>query len=133
MNEPNPGRARHESWFRDRIQIDGGRIETPSNEEDVIRFLRASTPGDWPERPVGSRHSMTPCISAQAGPGGAAARGWGTIVDMTGIDRLRDGSGGPGTRSLRVVPAADGKSGTVTIPAGRTFIGVARELDAMAP
>ncbi|MGB8436132.1 MAG: hypothetical protein WCE38_17915, partial [Burkholderiales bacterium] len=71
------------------------------------------------------RHSMTDCISAKAV--GDSDR-WGTLVDMTGLTTLRDGTGGEGKDSLKVIPRPDGKEGRVTVPAGRTFISVAREL-----
>ncbi|HKA42660.1 MAG TPA: FAD-binding oxidoreductase [Burkholderiales bacterium] len=126
MNEATRGYGRYESWFRDRIQSDTGPIETPQNEDDVARILTDPVRFPSPVRPVGSRHSMTPCMSAAAPRAASSPQRWGTIVDMTGLTRLR-GSGGD---SLRLIPDADGKRGTVTVPAGRTFISVARELGA---
>lgn len=119
MGDPDSADERQDhSWFGERIQSNTGRIETPGSEADVIRIL--TDPGRFPSpvRPVGSRHSMTPCMSAEA-PGGAPSR-WGTLVDMTRMTRLPDGS------SLRF--ETHGDKAAVTVPAGRTFIDVAREL-----
>ena len=113
MNTRYAAKKRNESWFGEQIQSDTGRIEKPRSEEDVVRMLQdPALP--TPIRPVGSRHSMTACISARG------ASGWGTLVDMTGITRLSDGKG------LRF-ETRDGKP-AVTVPAGRTFIEVAREV-----
>ncbi|HSC96719.1 MAG TPA: GMC family oxidoreductase N-terminal domain-containing protein [Burkholderiales bacterium] len=125
---------RHDhSWFGERIQSDAGPIKAPESETDVIRILREPARFPSPVRPVGSRHSMTPCMSAEAPAGAGSPRRWGTLVETTRLVRLRDGTGGPGDRSLRVIPDPGGRSGTVTVPAGRTFIGAAQELDAMSP
>jgi hypothetical protein len=70
---------------------------------------------------------MTRCISAEVA--GASPGRWGTLVDMTGMNKLRDGTGGPGTNSLNVLPDEEERSGTVVVPAGRTFFSVARELE----
>jgi choline dehydrogenase len=116
--EDQANRQEVHSWFGERIQSDAGRIETPEREADVIRILADAERYPSPVRPVGSRHSMTPCMSASA-PGEDPER-WGTLVDMTRMTRLPDGS------KLRF-DARDGQP-TVTVPAGRTFIDVAREL-----
>jgi choline dehydrogenase len=119
MADTHGASERHDhSWFGERIQGDTAPIETPESEADVIRILKNPALFPSPVRPVGSRHSMTPCMSAQA-PGAAPQR-WGTLVDMTGLTRLRDGS------SLRV--ETRGNETTITVPAGRTFIDVAREV-----
>ena len=128
MSDRNRASERHDhSWFGERIQSDVGPIETPKCEDDVIRILKDPSGFPSPVRPVGSRHSMTPCISARAAGGGPER--WGTLVDMTGLTTLRDGTGEPDTNSLKVIPDPDGKQGKVTVPAGRTFISVARELN----
>jgi FAD/FMN-containing dehydrogenase len=119
MADTHGAGERHDhSWFGERIQGDTGRIETPENEADVIRILRDPARYPSPVRPVGSRHSMTPCMSAMA-PDGTPAH-WGTLVDMTGLTRFSDGS------SLRI--ETRGGETTITVPAGRTFIDVAREV-----
>jgi FAD/FMN-containing dehydrogenase len=111
-----------QSWFEAPLLGQGGVIETPRNEDDVRRILTDRSRFPSPVRPMGSRHSMTPCIKAQAV--GEPAR-WGTLVNMTGLDRLRD------TQAARESPdwlRVDDSSMTVTVPAGRTFIDVARAL-----
>jgi FAD/FMN-containing dehydrogenase len=118
-------RGPNESWFGSPIQGPGGRIAKPTSEAEVIDILTQGDQFPSPVRPVGSRHSMTECISAKAV--GDSTR-WGTLVDMTGLTTLRDGTGGEGKDSLKVIPRPDGKEGRVTVPAGRTFISVAREL-----
>ena len=119
------------SWFRE-----GSRARrphrAPDSESEVIRILTDTALFPSPVRPVGSRHSMTPCISAEArGPDRRSAGARSST--STRLIRLRDGTGGPGDHSLKVTPDRDGRSGTVTIPAGRTFISVAQELNAMDP
>ncbi len=112
------------SWFGERIQGPGGVIAQPRSEAEVAAILRGHRAHPSPVRPTGSRHSMTPCISAQA-PGAAPSGGaWGTLVDMRAFTRLCDAAGRPTGDSLRV----DAAAGTVTVPAGRTFIEVAHEL-----
>lgn len=118
-------RGPDESWFGDLIQGPGGRTETPTTEAKVIEILTNRERYPSPVRPVGSRHSMTECISARAA--GLPER-WGTLVDMTGLTTLRDRTGGEGQNSLRVVPVPGKLEARVTVPAGRTFISVAREL-----
>lgn len=122
------GHRPNESWFHERIQCDDGIIALPRSEDEIIRILRDCKSFPSPVRPVGSRHSMTMCMSAQA-PDTARATKWGTLVDMTNFTTLRDGSGAPGTRSLEVTADASTETGTVTVPAGRTFVDVARELN----
>jgi hypothetical protein len=124
MGEQSP---RHDhSWFGEQIQSGDGVIAAPRSEAELIRILTDTAGHPSPVRPVGSRHSMTPCISAQApGVAGGPPR-WGTLVDMTAFTRLRDAAGQPTGDTLRVDRAA----GTATVPAGRTFIEVARELSA---
>jgi FAD/FMN-containing dehydrogenase len=116
----------YKSWFDEDIQAPGGVIARPTCEADVIEILRNTSAYPSPVRPVGSRHSMTPCISAR-GPQDAGREGsWGTLVDMTAFDYLSDASGRRTGESLRIdrstVPA------TVRVPAGRTFIKVAHAL-----
>jgi len=114
-----------QSWFEAPLLGPGGVIETPRNEDDVRRILTDRSRFPSPIRPMGSRHSMTPCISAQAaGEPGRAVR-WGTLVNMTGLDTLAV------ERAARVPPdwlRVDEASMTVTVPAGRTFIDVSRAL-----
>ena len=130
----HPGGRPDHSWFGERIQSDAGPIEAPESERDVIRILSDPARFPSPIRPVGSRHSMTPCMSAEAPSGAGSPRRWGTLVETTRLVRLRDRTGAPGEHSLRVIPDPGGRRmGTVTVPAGRTFISVARELDAMSP
>ncbi|MGB8432731.1 MAG: hypothetical protein WCE38_00530, partial [Burkholderiales bacterium] len=73
-------RGPNESWFGDPIQGPSGRIEKPTTEAKVIDILTKADQFPSPVRPVGSRHSMTDCISAKAV--GDSDR-WGTLVDMT--------------------------------------------------
>jgi FAD/FMN-containing dehydrogenase len=113
-----------ESWFGERIQGPGGVIARPGSEAEIAALLRDHGGHPSPVRPSGSRHSMTPCISALA-PGGAEARGpWGTLVDLRAFTRLCDAGGLPTAEALRI----DTQAGTVRVPAGRTFIEVAHEL-----
>jgi FAD/FMN-containing dehydrogenase len=117
------GRAPNESWFGVPIQGGTGTIERPTDEARIRDILTNPHQYPSPVRPVGSRHSMTECISAQ-GPGGAGR--WGTLVDMTGLVTLRADHPRAPNRSLSVERNAQGA--TVTVPAGRTFIDVAHEL-----
>jgi FAD/FMN-containing dehydrogenase len=120
-------REPNQSWFGAEIQRREGAIEKPTNEAKVIEILTNKDRYPSPVRPVGSRHSMTECISARA-PGDPEK--WGTLVDMSEFVTLHDGTGAPDTNTLRVIPDPDATKGqgTVTVPAGRTFISVAREL-----
>jgi hypothetical protein len=116
-------RAPNQSWFGAPIQGATGKIERPTDEARIREILMSPDQYPSPVRPVGSRHSMTECISAR-GRGGAER--WGTLVDMTGLVTLRaDHPRAPG-KSLHIDRDAQGV--TVTVPAGRTFIDVAREL-----
>src|SRR5512134_350158 len=125
---------RHDqSWFGERIQSASGPVATPTSEEEVIGILTDPVRYPSPVRPVGSRHSMTPCMSAEAPREAGLPLRWGTVVEMTRLIRLRDGTGGPGDNSLRVIPDPDEGWGTVTIPAGRTFLSVAQELNQQEP
>lgn len=118
-------RAPNESWFGVPIQGATGKIERPTDEAGIRDILMNPDRYPSPVRPVGSRHSMTECISAQ-GPGGAGR--WGTLVDMTGLVTLRKERPGDPDKSLRI--NRDARQVTVTVPAGRTFIDVAHELRA---
>lgn len=102
-------RVRH-NWLGD-IECFEDTVERPRDEADLRNILRNAEP---PIRPMGSRHSMTPCMQAKR------AKDWGTAIDMTGFTRLSNG------QSLSVDPSTDPIR--VTVPAGRTFIDVAREL-----
>lgn len=126
------GHDPHESWFHDRIQSEHGAIIKGCCEAKITGILRDCARYPSPVRPLGSRHSMTPCMSAE-GTGDDGTKHWGTLVDMTALTALRDGSGEPGTHSLRVIPDAGGESASVTVPAGRTFIDVAHELNEHEP
>ena len=119
-SQDDTGGRHDQSWFGERIQSDAGPIATPTSEADVVEILKDPVRYPSPVRPVGSRHSMTPCMSAEAPGAAGSKRRWGTLVDMTRMTGLPDGS------SLRL-ETRNGQS-TVTVPAGRTFIGVAREL-----
>ena len=126
------GHDPHRSWFHDRIQSDHGAIIKGCCEAKITEILRDRARYPSPIRPVGSRHSMTPCMSAE-GSGDDGTKHWGTLVDMTALTALRDGSGEPGTHTLRVTPDASGESASVTVPAGRTFFDVASELNEQEP
>ena len=104
--------GRH-NWLGD-IECFDERVRRPRNEDELIRILQNAKENPSPIRPMGSRHSMTPCMAAKRG------EDWGTAVDMRRFTELRNG------RALEVHRSGDGV--TVTVPAGRTFIEVAREL-----
>jgi hypothetical protein len=104
--------GRH-NWLGD-IECFSDRVRRPRKEHELIEILEDIKENPSPVRPMGSRHSMTPCMAAKRG------EGWGTAVDMTCFTELRDESGLQVDRSTDPV--------TVTVPAGRTFIEVAREL-----
>lgn len=114
------------SWFNEPIQARRDGIERPTNEAEVIAILRNAHAYPSPVRPVGSRHSMTPCISAQGPYGANTAAPWGTLVDMTGLVTLRADRPRDGDTSLSI--DWDARPVTVTVPAGRTFIKVAHDL-----
>jgi FAD/FMN-containing dehydrogenase len=97
------------NWYRD-IECHPGPVEPPRDVSHLAAILKDRDRYSTPVRPAGSRHSVTPCMAARA-PG--SAERWGTLVDMSQLK-------GP----LKVDEAA----GTVTVPAGRTFIDVSREL-----
>lgn len=112
------------SWFHEVIQHRDGVVVAPTSESEIVDILKNPARFPAPVRPVGSRHSMTPCISARA-PGAGPER-WGTLVDMTGFTRLCDESGNRTNESLRIDWSTNPV--TVTVPAGRTFYEVAHEL-----
>src|SRR3954466_15485229 len=87
-----------------------GVLQKPTNEQQVIDILQDPVLYPGPIRPMGSRHSMTACMAAN-GP-----QHWGTAVDMTGLRTVRNGD------DIQIDEAAQ----TATIPAGRTFIEVAK-------
>jgi hypothetical protein len=116
-------RVPNESWFGVPIQGETGKVERPTDEAHIRTILMNQDRYPSPVRPVGSRHSMTECISAQ-GPGGAGR--WGTLVDMTGLVTLRADRPRDGGKSVSI--NWDARPVTVTVPAGRTFIDVAHEL-----
>jgi hypothetical protein len=104
------------NWFKT-IQCAELSVEEPESEEKLRDILCDPTHFPSPVRPVGSLHSMTECIAARA-PGQPR---WGTVVSLRKLAEqpLR----------LDLQRDAQGDSlGTVTVPAGRTFISVAREL-----
>ena len=104
------------NWFTT-IQCAEHRVEEPESEEKLRDILRNSTRFPPPIRPVGSLHSMTECIAARA-PGQPR---WGTVVSLRKLAEQ--------PLSLDLQQSPRGQSvGTVTVPAGRTFISVAREL-----
>jgi FAD/FMN-containing dehydrogenase len=117
------GRARNQSWFGEPIHSPQGVIETPTREARVSEILQDHAGCPSPVRPVGSRHSMTPCISALAA--GNPER-WGTLVDMTQFTSLCDAQGERTGEPLRIDRTVNPM--TVTVPAGRRFYDVAHEL-----
>jgi hypothetical protein len=102
------------NWLGD-IECFRDRVRRPRNEEELRKILEDGQNNPAPVRPMGSRHSMTRCMQAKLD------EKWGTAVDMRLFTKL-SGDG----KSLRVKQTKDGY--TVTVPAGRTFIEVAREL-----
>jgi len=115
------------SWFGAEISGEGGVIARPRSEEELRAILTDHRRFPTPVRPMGSRHSMTPCIAAQAVSEPGRPERWGTLVDMTAIATLRS------ERAAREPPEwlrveRRGNETTVTVPAGRTFIDVSREL-----
>jgi FAD/FMN-containing dehydrogenase len=117
-----------QSWFGDLIiQSPDGVTAAPTKEAEVVEILRNRQQFPDPVRPVGSRHSMTECISARA----RASQRWGTLVDLSGYKSLCDEQGRPTGETLRL--GRDEKGFTVTVPAGRRFIDVARELSREDP
>jgi len=111
------------SWFHEVIQHRDGVVATPTSESEIVDILRNPARFPAPVRPVGSRHSMTPCISARASAG---PERWGSLVDMTSFTSLYDEGGKRTSESLRIDWSANPV--TVTVPAGRTFYDVAHEL-----
>ena len=96
------------NWYGD-IQCFDGEPQRPRSESDLIEILRDTTRFPSPIRPMGSRHSVTPCMAARATTGDR----WGTAVDM---------------REFRGPLRVDREAGTVTAPAGLTFFEAAHEL-----
>jgi FAD/FMN-containing dehydrogenase len=117
-------RERNESWFGTPIQSANGIIEKPVDEVAVREILRRSDRYPRPVRPVGSRHSMTECMSAQ---GSGTPGQWGTLVDMTGFTQLCNPQGRQTGETLRINDA-NPNAPTARVPVGRTFIDVAHEL-----
>lgn len=96
------------NWYGD-IQCFDGAAQAPQTEDALAAILRDPARFPSPVRPMGSRHSVTPCMAARAPAGDR----WGTAVDMRGFrGRLR----------------VDRAAGTVTAPAGLTFFEAAHEL-----
>lgn len=94
------------NWFGD-IQCFEAGPERPASERDVVAILRDAGRYPSPLRPMGSRHSMTPCMAA------FGAGRWGTGIDMTAF-----------TGEIRV----DRERATATVPAGLTFYEAAHQL-----
>jgi len=115
MRDPN------ESWFGATILGRGGVIAHPKSEGDLVAIMRDPERFPSPLRPIGSAHSMTPCIAAST-PEGVSR--WGTLVDMSEMTKLRN------DQTMRI-ESRDGST-LVTVPAGRTFIEVAKELRELA-
>lgn len=124
MSETANARLDH-SWFGAQILGEGGVVARPQSEAELREILTDHRRFPSPVRPMGSRHSMTPCISAQAA-GGAPAR-WGTLVDMTGLATLRAAQASREPPDWLRIDERDGAL-TATLPAGRTFIEVANAL-----
>jgi len=78
------------------------RVVRPRTVEEIQAVLRDRDQYPGPVRPMGSFHSLTPCVSTD-----------GTVVDMTGMDRIL---------------AIDGQAMTLTAQAGVQQIQAARAL-----
>lgn len=104
------------NWFGT-IQCSERTIEEPGDEDGLRKILCDAQRFPSPIRPVGSLHSMTECIAARA-PGQPR---WGTLVSLRQLAKQ------PLRLDLRQDPQRE-SVGKVTVPAGRTFISVAREL-----
>lgn len=104
------------NWFGT-IECSERTIEEPGDEDGLREILCDAQRFPSPIRPVGSLHSMTECIAARA-PGEAR---WGTVVSLRKLAE----------QPLRLDLQQDRQRksvGKVTVPAGRSFISVAREL-----
>ena len=104
------------NWFGT-IQCSERMIEEPRDEDELRKILCDAQRFPSPIRPVGSLHSMTECIAARA-PGEPR---WGTVVSLRKLAEQ------PLRLDLQQEPQGE-SVGTVTVPAARTFISVAREL-----
>lgn len=101
------------TWDRDIICHPSVRV-IPETEADLIEIMRDTEQFPSPVRPMGSRHSITPCMSARR-PGPVAGSDlWGTAVDMTG---------------LREKFEIDRSSETLTVGAGQLYRDVALQLE----
>jgi hypothetical protein len=96
------------NWYGD-IQCFESEPVRPRSESELIQIVRDIGRFPSPIRPMGSRHSVTPCMSARAPSGDR----WGTAVDM---------------REFRGPMRVDREAGTVSVPAGLTFFEAAHEL-----
>lgn len=100
------------NWYGD-IVCHPTILVIPESESDVIEIMRDNSRFPSPVRPMGSRHSITPCMSA-AQPGQHGSTGlWGTAVDMTHFQSKFE---------------IDKVSGTVTVDAGSLYRTVALKL-----
>lgn len=96
------------NWYGD-IQCHDGRVVVAKTEPEVVDCLRDEARYPSPVRPCGSRHSITPCMSAAASPDT-----WGTLLDLSGLQG-----------ELHV----DETAMTVTVGAGRTLFDVVQHLN----
>ncbi|HEX9812321.1 MAG TPA: FAD-binding oxidoreductase [Burkholderiales bacterium] len=96
------------NWYGD-IQCFEGEPARPRSESELVQIVRDIGRFPSPIRPMGSRHSVTPCMAARA----ASGERWGTAVDM---------------RAFRGPMRVDREAATVTVLAGMTFLEAAREL-----
>jgi len=100
-------RNERHNWYGD-IQCHDGKAVVARTEDDVVACLRNEAEFPSPVRPCGSRHSITPCMSAARSPDT-----WGTLLDLSGLQ---------GEFQI------DEHAMTVTVGAGRRLFDVAREL-----
>ncbi len=111
------------NWF-ETIQCSERPAEAPEEESALKRILAERRRFPSPIRPVGSLHSMTECIAARV----PAQLRWGTLVSLRKLAKRQSLRANLERDPSTVPPGAP--LGTVTVPAGRTFIEVARELRA---
>lgn len=115
------------NWYGD-IVCHPSVVVYPESLDDVVAVARDLDNFPSPLRPLGSRHSITPCLSA-ARPGPAAmADEWGTAVDMTRLPEVFVVEAIPDDAAPRAGTGEGGKEHLLIVSAGSNYIDVTRRL-----
>lgn len=115
------------NWYGD-IVCHPSVVVYPESEAEVVKIAKDSKKYPSPLRPLGSRHSITGCLSAARPGPDAVADNWGTAVDMSRLPGVFVVEPIPDGKSTDQGSGGGGKEYLVTVSASAGYLDVAQRL-----